>query len=240
MIPMTTEIQIPPELPECKKPALRLVIWPDESLKYSTPAFNTEQIPTRLVKDTAGAMVRALYHHHGVGLAAPQVGVPGAIFVMDAQYHQSGKRRPKIFINPQIMMLGDEAIEVAHPGEGCLSFPYDYRSPVPRANEVLLRWLDTRGEEHEEWFEGFESIIIQHEFDHLIGKCFYDRISRLKRDIAFRKARKTRRHYRTGYKRMFKQMKNVTRTKEYALKVAKEYEEKNRGQRNSDDITRAS
>lgn len=207
------------------KPELELVIWPSESLRFPVQPFPHKELGSRLVKDTAGAMIKAMYKYHGVGLAAQQVGVPFAVFVMDPDWHgEDTKKHPRVFLNPQIVNIGDKAIQIPYPGEGCLSFPYGYRSPVRRRNEVELQWFDFKGEMHREWFDGHAAIVIQHEIDHLMGFCFIDRLSGLKRDVAIRKARKVRRQYRNGYKNTLKKLKTVHRTREYQIKRQKAFE----------------
>jgi peptide deformylase len=218
---MTAELK---PLPSCSKPEMRLVIWPDESLKHAVAPFPEDNISSRLVRETAGAMIRSMYKHYGVGLAAQQVGVPFRIFVMDSQWTNGEKKMPRIFLNPTVTGTGEGAQELTHPGEGCLSFPYNYRSPVARLDRLELEWVDFKGETHHQWFEGMEAIIIQHEMDHLNGFCFIDHLSPLKKDRAIRKARKTRRRYRKGYKRALSELKNATSSKEYLLKRQQAFE----------------
>lgn len=223
----------PDPLPECKKPELNLVIWPDERLKFPVAPFPEENLNTTLVKNTAGAMIRGMYKHYGVGMAAPQMGVPFQIFVMDAFWTRPDRtRKPRVFLNPKIVGVGDGAIEVPGKGEGCLSFPYDYHNPVRRYDKIELEWLDFKGNTHHEWFEGYAAIIIQHEFDHLLGFCFIDRLSLLKQGIAIRKARKIRRHYRNGMKRGIKQLKNAHREKDYLIARNKDFEKKQKEKKN--------
>jgi peptide deformylase len=180
-----------------EKMDLQICLWPDPVLKYRTVDFTEEQIKSPLIKQVADAMVESMYSYKGIGLAAPQVGIPNSIFVMDAFWHRPDtEKNARIFINPKIVETGGKAIEVAHPGEGCLSFPYDCRKPVPRFSELTLQWTDFENEVHLEKFQDEEAIVIQHEFDHLLGYLFFDRLSRLKRDMCLAKARKIRRHYR--------------------------------------------
>lgn len=214
-----------PEEPKPKKPELQLVIWPDESLKYPVRDFPIKDLGTRLVKNTAGAMIEAMYKHHGIGLAAQQVGVPFAIFVMDPHWHGEGSgKRPQVYLNPRIVDVGKGAIEMPRPGEGCLSFPYGYRNPVRRYDKVELEWYDFRGDVQHKWFEGHDALVVQHEVDHLAGFCFIDRLSPLKKDMALRKARKVRRQYRNGFKAMIREMKNAPRTRDYQIKRQKAFE----------------
>jgi len=212
-------------LPSCSKPELQLVIWPDESLKYPVDPFPETNISAPVVRETAGAMIRAMYKHYGVGLAAQQVGIPFRIFVMDSNWHLNGKRKPRIFLNPQVTEIGDGAQMLAPPGEGCLSFPYNFKSQIQRIDKLELEWIDLKGKVHHEWFEGHEAIIIQHEIDHLNGYCFYDHLSKLRQDIAFRKAKKIRRQYKKGYKRAINALKHAHKTKAYNLKRAQAFEQ---------------
>ncbi len=216
-------------LPECKKPELKLVIWPDECLKYAVAPFPESELGTEAVRNIAGAMIRALYEHYGVGLAAPQVAVPFRIFVMDAYWTKEGaKKRPRVFLNPEITDTGTYLVELPRPGEGCLSFPYDYHSPVRRYGQVELQWLDFKGETHHEWFDGYEAVVIQHEYDHLNGHCFVDRLSLLKQGMAYRRARKMRRRYFKGRKQGMKMFKQMMKSPAALLDRNKAFEAKQR------------
>jgi peptide deformylase len=205
---------------------LELVIWPDETLKHPVRNFPEADLGSRLVKNTAGAMIKAMYKYHGIGLAAQQVGVPFQIFVMDPGWHdEKAKKQPRVFLNPVVVNIGDGRISVPAPGEGCLSFPYKYRAPVQRFAEIELEWYDFHGCVQREWFEGFPAIVVQHEMDHLNGFCFIDHLSPLKYDIAIRKARKIRSRYKKGFQKTLKAMKNAPRTKEYNAKRQQMFEE---------------
>jgi peptide deformylase len=198
--------KLPKEIKVTNKTELQLIIWPDNFLRFQIEGFTEEQVKTPLVRNTVGAMIRGMYKHFGVGMAAQQMGVPQAMFVMDPHWVQTGKRKPRYFINPEIIEVEGKAIEMARPGEGCLSLPYGYRQPVPRASRVLLKWRDLDWVEHEEWFEDMEAIVVQHEIDHLFGVLFVDRLSRLKQDMFKRKARGTRRRYEKSFKQTMKHM----------------------------------
>jgi peptide deformylase len=208
------------EQPAAGKMELRLVVWPDGSLGEPVHGFSDEQIKSKLVRNTAGAMIRAMYSMHGIGLAAQQVGVPGAMFVLDVNWHTSGRKVPKIFLNPVMLEFDGGVVEMAGKGEGCLSTPYGFFAPVARSERVLLEWTGLDGETYKEWFDGVESIAIQHEVDHLHGVLFIERLSRLKQDIFKRKARKIRRRYKQGYERTKRELALVAKT-EKRLTVAK-------------------
>jgi peptide deformylase len=131
-------------------------------------------------------LYETMYAAHGVGIAAPQVGLSIRLFVVDGTPMEREGREmeelkgwKKIFINPQIVEeTGEEwAFE-----EGCLSIP-DIREDVMRPNKVRLRYQDENFQTHEEEFDGLKARVIQHEYDHLEGVLFVDHIS------AFRKTR---------------------------------------------------
>lgn len=116
----------------------------------------------------------------GVGLAAPQVNIDLAIFIIKPTL----KSETKVFINPKILELMSGSLETAEDQEkkdenikleGCLSIPRIW-GPVTRNTKVLLEYQDLTGEKHTEWFSGFKSVIIQHEMDHLQGVLFTQRV----------------------------------------------------------------
>ena len=112
----------------------------------------------------------------GVGIASPQIGVSKRIFIMASQpnkrYPNAPKMQPKAIINPEILSYGDE---VEKDWEGCLSLP-NVRGLVPRSIKIEVRYATRNGEEVQEVLEGFLARIFQHEFDHLNGKVFIDRV----------------------------------------------------------------
>lgn len=202
-----------------------MVIWPDERLAEPVGPFPEENLGSKLVRNTAGAMIRSMYKHYGVGLAAQQAGVPFQIFVMDAYWTQPDKsKHPKVFLNPKITGVGDYVTSLPHPGEGCLSFPYDHHAIVERHDQIELEWLDFKGETHHQWFDGYEAIVIQHEFDHLLGCLYMDRLSLLKKGMAIRRARKMRRHYRNGMKKGLAAFKQMHKTPEALMMRNKQFE----------------
>jgi len=129
-------------------------------------------------------MWASMYAAHGIGLAAPQIGVSKRITVIDVSF----KERPDekvVLINPEVIEREGKQFEE----EGCLSLP-EIREKVQRAARVKVRAQDVNGEFFEA--EGTELLAraMQHEIDHLDGILFIDRISPLKRDLAKRRIRK--------------------------------------------------
>ena len=135
------------------------------------------------LKEVIENMWETMYYSDGVGLAAPQVGLPIRMFLVDAS--SGADEEPelidfkKVFINPEIIETkGEEWVM----NEGCLSLP-EIREDVTRPDEVTIRWFDEKFEEHEETFKGFAGRVIQHEYDHLEGILFIDYLSPLRKRL---------------------------------------------------------
>lgn len=132
-------------------------------------------------------MWKTMYRTRGVGLAAPQVNKSIRLFVIDATPYAEDdgqtKDFKKTFINAQI--IEEEGEEWAF-NEGCLSLP-NIREDVMRKPNITIRYLDENFEEHTEKFSGIIARIIQHEYDHLEGKVFVDRINNLRKMLLKRK-----------------------------------------------------
>lgn len=160
---------------------LRIREFPEAVLRQAAkPVEQFDEELERLID----AMVETMYEAPGIGLAAPQVGVPLRLFVYDVD-HTEGKRQPKVLINPVILeRRGTQSEE-----EGCLSMP-DYRVIVKRANWVKIRGLDRNRTPVTLDGEGLLARLFQHETDHLDGHLLIDRLSSLKRGIFLRKYRK--------------------------------------------------
>ncbi len=128
-----------------------------------------------------------MYVTDGIGLAAPQVNRSIRIFVLDAnvlaEKYPEGKGFKKAFINPVI--LEEEGEEWVY-SEGCLSIP-DIHEDVLRKPKLLIHYQDEQFNHHEEWFEGIVARIIQHEYDHLQGVMFTDRLSNIRKMLLKRK-----------------------------------------------------
>lgn len=129
-------------------------------------------------------MFETMYHSDGVGLAAPQIGLPISVIVIDGSVLAEDFPECKDFklelINPELEVIEDAA-PVSRP-EGCLSIP-GVSENVKRYEHVNLKWYDRNFEPHEQEFTGFASRIIQHEFDHLLGEVFTDHISPIRKQL---------------------------------------------------------
>lgn len=128
-------------------------------------------------------MFKTLKKSEGVGLAAPQIGLPIQLFIVDlsvmADDEPSYANFKKVFINPEILEFSEDT-ETAE--EGCLSIP-GVSEKVKRSLSVTIHYLDENWQEHTETYTGFPARAIQHEYDHLQGKVFIDRISPIRRQL---------------------------------------------------------
>ena len=107
-------------------------------------------------------MLETMYDAPGIGLAAIQIGVPLRVIVMDLAKEEE-EPAPRYFVNPEIV----ETVEETQPyEEGCLSVP-DIFDEVERSERCLIRYLDYKGNQVEEWAEGLYSVCIQHEMDQI-------------------------------------------------------------------------
>ena len=163
-----------------------ILVAPDPRLKQkSAPVEGGVTDEHRRLMDD---MLETMYDAPGIGLAAIQVGVPLRIIVMDLAREEEPKA-PRYFVNPEILWASEEVVPYE---EGCLSVP-DYYDDVERPRFVKIRYMDYHGKTIEEDAEGLYAVCIQHEMDHLEGVLFIDHLSRLKRDKALNKLKKSRR-----------------------------------------------
>jgi peptide deformylase len=161
---------------------LRIHKFPDTVLKR--PAQPVAEIDGRL-NGFLDSMVQTMYAAPGVGLAAPQVGDSRRVIVLDTDHQNPGKRLLRL-INPQIVQAEGSVIWE----EGCLSV-VDFTADVKRAARVLVRAWTPQEKEIEIEADDLLAVALQHEIDHLDGKLFIDRISRIKRELYRRKLAKS-------------------------------------------------
>ena len=144
---------------------IKLVKYPDVFLrsKSNDVPFPLNEKTKRLIK----WMQKAMYQHHGIGLAAIQVGYQLRMFVMDVNRTEE---KPQVFINPEIIKKSKESLTDF---EGCLSAP-GKRGEVKRYIRITLKYQDKEGEEIVKTFYNLAARCIQHEMDHLEGKLCID------------------------------------------------------------------
>jgi peptide deformylase len=158
-------------------------------VKYSDPVlerpaetvaeFDTPEL-LKLIED----MFESMYAAKGMGLAAPQIGIPRRIAVIDPSAGQDPAQR-LVLINPEI--VNNQGAQVGE--EGCLSIP-GFREQVRRGKRVTVRAQNAQGEYFERTGEDLLARAFLHETDHLNGRLYIQRISALKRDLIRRKVRK--------------------------------------------------
>jgi peptide deformylase len=140
--------------------------------------FNDEL--RKLVED----MFESMYAAHGVGLAAPQIGVSKRLAVIDITFKENAGAK-LVLVNPQIIKTEGRQRET----EGCLSIP-EFREQVTRPRRVTVRAQDVEGKWFEKTGEDLLARAFMHETDHLNGKLYIHHISGLKRDLIKRKIKK--------------------------------------------------
>lgn len=160
---------------------LRVVAYGDPVLRKESEDIGPDYPNLdKLIED----MFVTMKESSGVGLAAPQVGLNINLFIIDTTVIQDNQDKlKKVFINPEVVEFTGDTFPYE---EGCLSIP-QIREDVVREERVLVNYLDENFEEHEEYFDGINARVIQHEYDHLLGVLFVDRISSLRKRLIKRK-----------------------------------------------------
>ena len=175
MNPSTGAGQALPEIVQSGMPVLRSRAQEVPPARIATPEF----------QELFATMIAVMRHAPGVGLAAPQIGIPWRVFVLEdraelvanltADEQRERERAPfptRIFVNPELKLLGDERAMFF---EGCLSVK-GYAGLVERAREVEVSGLDEHGKPQTWRVSGWPARILQHEFDHLEGTLYIDRM----------------------------------------------------------------
>ena len=132
-------------------------------------------------------MFETMYNAEGVGLAAPQVGRPLRLFVIDSHAFKESypdvEEMKEVFINPEVVEILGEDFNF---NEGCLSLP-EIREDIVRKSEVILTYTNRDGERKTVHFKGLVARVILHELDHLEGHVFTDRVSSIRKMIIKKK-----------------------------------------------------
>jgi len=180
---------------------LEILIAPDYRLNICSEEVKLEEINDSL-RSTLNDMLETMYHSRGVGLAAVQVGIHKRMLVIEIKptdnfdeeediYDKSkpeyiNNGGPFFIINPQIIESSEEQISL---NEGCLSVP-DQRGALIRPKFITLKYLNEFGDEKILQAQGWLGRCILHEFDHLNGMLYISRLSKMKFDLAIKKAKK--------------------------------------------------
>ncbi|MGS2763974.1 peptide deformylase [Sinomicrobium sp. M5D2P9] len=166
---------------------LPIVAYGDPVLRKETKDID-EKYPE--LGELIESMFETMYNAYGVGLAAPQVGLPVRLFVIDAspfaedeelkdEERELLKDFKKVFINARIL---EETGEEWAFNEGCLSIP-NIREDVAREEKIKIEYFDENFVKHVDEYDGLVARVIQHEYDHIEGVLFTDKLSALKKRL---------------------------------------------------------
>ena len=158
----------------------RCLPWPDKRLKAVAAPVDAITDDIRAVW---GDMIDTMEAMPGVGLAAPQIGVMQRLAVVDASAERGQAVR---MANPEIL---HESIELREHEEASPNLP-GVSAKIKRPRAVTVRFLNAGGEMEERDFVGLWATSVQHQIDHLNGRLYVDRLSKVRRDMLLRKARK--------------------------------------------------
>jgi len=157
-------------------------------VKYGDPVLEKPCPPVTAfdeeLRKLVADMFESMYAAHGVGLAAPQIGISKRVAVVDVTFKEDPNAK-LVLVNPEILHTEGKQKD----NEGCLSLP-EFRERVTRPNKVTVRAQDLQGKFFEHTGEGLLARAFMHETDHLDGKLFIQHVSTLKRDLIKRKVRK--------------------------------------------------
>lgn len=148
---------------------MRIVKYPHPTLRHKSKPLRRVDAELRKI---VGRMLELMYEKKGIGLAANQVDLPYRLLVMNTEGDAAAKELEYVFINPVIVKRSG----TAEGEEGCLSFPEVY-APVRRSEKIVLSAYNLSGEEVSYQLGDLPARVAQHEYDHLDGVLFIDRLS---------------------------------------------------------------
>ena len=167
---------------------LHLIPPTDPRVNTMLAPQNDELLKTHGFKnrtELADSMFKSMKLYGGIGLSANQVGLPFNMFVMgDHLSLENGKKL--VCFNPKITSASKETILMK---EGCLTFPFIFLSIV-RPRKIVATFEDVNGDLQEAHLDGMFSRVFQHEYDHMLGRQFTEHVSKMKLDMAMKKAKK--------------------------------------------------
>lgn len=157
-------------------------------VKYGDSVLETPAAPVKVfdgdLEKLVADMFESMYTAHGVGLAAPQIGISKRLAVIDITFKEDPEAK-LVLVNPKIIHTEGRQSQ----NEGCLSIP-EFREPVTRPRKVTVRAQDLDGNWFEKTGEDLLARALLHETDHLEGKLYISHLSALKRDLMKRRIRK--------------------------------------------------
>ena len=167
---------------------LKLIPPTDPRVQSAIAPFSNDMLKDEGFKDRkelSEAMFDTMKKYGGIGLSANQVGLPFNMFVL-GDHPDIEKGLKMTCFNPMII---SSSVEEETMKEGCLTFPFVFLS-ITRPRKVVVKYEDENGDLKEGSLDGMISRVFQHEYDHMLGKTFVDGVSKLKLDMAYKKAEK--------------------------------------------------
>ena len=167
---------------------LKLIPPTDPRVQSAIAPFNDDMLKDEDVKnrqELSDAMFETMKKYGGIGLSANQVGLPFNMFVL-GDHPEVEKGLKMTCFNPIII---SSSVEEETMKEGCLTFPFVFLN-ITRPRKVVVKYEDENGDLKEGSLDGMISRVFQHEYDHMLGKTFVDGISKMKLDMAYKKAEK--------------------------------------------------
>ena len=160
---------------------LPIYIYGSPVLREEAQDIDVNSYPN--LKELISNMFETMEEADGVGLAAPQVGLPIRLFCIDltpvADEVPQGMPLKQVFINAHIYERSGAEVKM---GEGCLSLP-GLNEDVVRPSQIRIRYIDENLKERDEAFDGFPARVVQHEYDHIDGIVFTDRIAPIHKNL---------------------------------------------------------
>ena len=172
---------------------LKLIPPTDPRVQSAIAPFNNDMLKDEGFKDRkelSESMFDTMKKYGGIGLSANQVGLPFNMFVL-GDHPEIEKGLKMTCFNPMII---SSSVEEETMKEGCLTFPFVFLS-ITRPRKVVVKYEDENGDLKEGSLDGMISRVFQHEYDHMLGKTFVDGVSKLKLDMAYKKAEKMMSRY---------------------------------------------
>ena len=173
---------------------LKLIPPTDPRVQSAIAPFNNDMLKDEGFKDRkelSESMFDTMKKYGGIGLSANQVGLPFNMFVI-GDHPEVEKNLKMTCFNPIII---SSSVEEETMKEGCLTFPFVFLN-ITRPRKVVVKYEDENGDLKEGSLDGMISRVFQHEYDHMLGKTFVDGVSKMKLDMAYKKAEKQMNRYR--------------------------------------------
>jgi peptide deformylase len=173
---------------------LKLIPPTDPRVQCAIAPFNNDMLKDEGFKDRkelSETMFDTMKKYGGIGLSANQVGLPFNMFVL-GDHPEVEKNLKMTCFNPIII---SSSVEEEVMKEGCLTFPFVFLN-ITRPRKVVVKYEDENGDLKEGSLDGMISRVFQHEYDHMLGKTFVDGVSKMKLDMAYKKAQKQMNRYR--------------------------------------------